>query len=43
MDELDKTLPNANTSVLEQKIDKLVYQLYNLTPEEITIIEKNAQ
>ena len=34
---------NADTSVLEHEIDKLVYQLYNLTPEEIAIIEKNAQ
>lgn len=32
--------PNANTSALEQKIDKLVYQLYNLTPEEIAVIEQ---
>ena len=32
--------PNANTSVLEEEIDKLVYQLYNLTPEEIAIIEQ---
>lgn len=35
--------PNADTSSLENEIDKLVYQLYNLTPEEITIIEGNAQ
>ena len=33
--------PNANTSALEQKIDELVYQLYNLTPEEIAVIEQN--
>ena len=32
--------PNTNTSALEQKIDELVYQLYNLTPEEIAIIEQ---
>ena len=41
--EKKRDFPNANTSVLEQKIDKLIYQLYNLTPEEIAIIEKNAQ
>ena len=33
--------PNANTSALEQKIDELVYQLYNLTPEEIAVIAQN--
>ncbi len=32
--------PNANTSFFEQEIDKQVYVLYNLTPEEITIIEQ---
>ena len=31
---------NADTSVLEHEIDKIVYQLYNLTPEEIAIIEQ---
>ncbi len=41
--EKKREFPNANTSVLEQKIDILVYQLYNLTPEEIEIIEENAQ
>ena len=35
-----KTNPSADTSFLEYEIDKLVYQLYNLTPEEIEIIEK---
>ena len=37
--EKKREFPNANTSVLEQKIDILVYQLYNLTPKEIEIIE----
>ena len=32
--------PNANTSIFEQEIDKQVYTLYNLTPEEIAIIEQ---
>ena len=31
--------PQANTSAQESEIDKLVYALYNLTPEEIKIIE----
>ena len=32
--------PNSDISSLEKEIDKLVYQLYNLTPEEIAIIEQ---
>ena len=35
-----KSNPSADTSFLEYEIDKLVYQLYNLTPEEIAIIEQ---
>ena len=31
---------SVDTSEQEQQIDKLVYQLYNLTPEEIAIIEQ---
>ena len=31
----------ADTSTLEHEIDKLVYQLYNLTPEEIAIIKQH--
>ncbi len=31
---------NADTSDLEKQIDQLVYKLYNLTDEEIKIIEK---
>jgi len=30
-----------DTSELEQEIDKRVYQLYDLTEEEIAIVEKN--
>ncbi len=33
--------PNADTGKLEAEIDQLVYQLYNLTDEEIIVIEKN--
>ncbi len=32
---------NDDTSKLEKEIDNLVYQLYNLTPEEISIIENS--
>ncbi len=39
----DKTAnPVADTSALESQIDQLVYQLYNLTPEEIAIVEAGA-
>jgi len=36
---LKKENPAADTSVLERDIDALVYELYNLTDEEIKIIE----
>ncbi len=35
----EKKDPKANTQKLEKEIDALVYQLYNLTDEEIKIIE----
>ena len=31
---------NRNHPVLERQIDKMVYALYGLTPEEIAIIER---
>jgi hypothetical protein len=31
--------PAKNTMALEREIDRLVYQLYDLTPEEIAIME----
>ena len=31
---------NADTSSLEKEIDQQVYALYNLTPEEISVIEQ---
>ncbi|WRG88300.1 class I SAM-dependent DNA methyltransferase [Helicobacter pylori] len=37
--ELKEKDPKANTQGLEKEIDALVYQLYNLTDEEIKIIE----
>ncbi len=35
--------PKANTQKLEKEIDTLVYQLYNLTDEEIKIIEEGQE
>lgn len=34
--------PNADVSHLESEIDKIVYELYGLTPEEIAIIEDSV-
>ena len=36
---LKKSNPQADTSELEAEIDRLVYELYGLTPEEIEIVE----
>ena len=36
---LKKQNPKADTSALEKEIDQLVYALYNLTPEEIALVE----
>ena len=33
--------PSADTSALESEIDRLVYQLYGLTEEEVTVIERS--
>ena len=38
--EKKKDDPEADTGELEKEIDKLVYELYELTPEEIKIVEK---
>jgi len=35
--------PNADTAELEREIDRLVYQLYDLTPEEIRLVESSLQ
>ena len=35
--------PEADTSALEQEIDQMVYELYGLTEEEITIVEGTAK
>ena len=34
--------PAADTSALEAEIDRLVYQLYGLTPEEIAVVEGSS-
>ena len=34
-----KDIPAADTAALEQQIDCLVYRLYDLTEEEIRIVE----
>ena len=38
---IKKANPQADTSTLEYEIDQQVYALYNITPEEIAIIEQN--
>ena len=38
-----KADPNADTSALEAEIDQLVYKLYDLTPEEIAIVEGRSE
>ena len=37
--QLKKNNPDADTSLLDREIDRLVYELYNLTDEEIGVIE----
>jgi len=34
-----KRTPEADTTALDREIDRLVYQLYDLTPEEIAFVE----
>lgn len=40
---LKKQNPSTDTSALENEIDQLVYALYDLTPEEIAIVEGKAE
>ena len=40
---LKKCNPNHNTSSLEQKIDTIVYDIYELSDIEIEIIEKTVK
>ena len=37
--DIKKQSPSADTTHLESQIDQLVYQLYDLTEEEIAIVE----
>jgi hypothetical protein len=39
--QLKQENPQADTQTLETEINKMVYELYGLTPEEIAIVEKN--
>ena len=39
---IKKQNPSADTTALEFQIDQLVYKLYDLTEEEISIIEKGT-
>jgi site-specific DNA-methyltransferase (adenine-specific) len=40
---LKKPDPQADIGALEAEIDQLVYKLYNLTPEEIKIVEESLR
>jgi adenine-specific DNA-methyltransferase len=40
---IKKNNPSADTTEIENQIDQLVYQLYELTEEEITIVEGSTQ
>jgi len=42
-DYLENPEKQSKVKELEKQIDQLVYQLYNLTPEEITIVEKSVK
>ncbi len=35
--------PEADTSALEEEIDRLVYALYGLTPDEIKLVEESVK
>ena len=37
-----RTNADADTTALEKEIDQIVYSLYDLTPEEIAIVEENT-
>jgi len=39
---LKKSDPQADTSALETEIDRMVYDLYGLTAEEIAIVEESV-
>jgi adenine-specific DNA-methyltransferase len=35
--------PHDDTSTLEREIDRLVYQLYELTDDEIAVVEESGR
>ena len=37
-----RPLPDADVTALENEIDRVVYSLYNLTQEEIAIVEESG-
>ena len=41
--ERDKTFYESKCATLDRQIDNLVYELYDLTPEEIAIVEEGAR
>ena len=41
--ERDKTFYENKCATLDHQIDNLVYELYELTPEEIAIVEEAGQ
>jgi len=41
--ERDKTFYDNKCATLDRQIDQLVYELYDLTPEEIAIVEETKQ
>ena len=41
--EYDKTFYENKCATLDRQIDDLVYELYDLTPEEIAIVEEAGQ
>ena len=36
---IKQTNPDADTTLLEREIERHIYDLYNLTPEEIAVVE----
>ncbi|HMG76608.1 MAG TPA: hypothetical protein VK582_24240 [Pyrinomonadaceae bacterium] len=41
--ERDQTFYESKCATLDRQIDTLVYELYDLTPEEIEIVEEGAR
>ena len=41
--ERDKTFYQSKCATLDRQIDNLVYELYDLTPEEIVIVEGSSK